>query len=72
LSLELCRPGAIIIGDNVIRKGRMADFASTDPDLIGLRKYIELLGSRPKLDSPAVQTVGAKGWDGFSISILSA
>jgi predicted O-methyltransferase YrrM len=72
LSLELCRPGAIIVGDNVIRKGRMADFASTDPDVVGLRKYFDLLGSRPKLDSTAVQTVGAKGWDGFSISILSA
>lgn len=72
LSLELCRPGAIIIGDNVIRKGRMADFASTDPDVLGLRKYFELLGTHPKLDSTAVQTVGAKGWDGFSISILSA
>ena len=72
LSLELCRPGAIIVGDNVIRKGRMADFSSTDPDVIGLRKYFELLGSHPKLDSTAVQTVGSKGWDGFSISILSA
>ena len=72
LSLELCAPGAIIIGDNVIRKGRMADFTSTDPDVVGLRKYFELLGSHPKLDSTAVQTVGSKGWDGFSISILSA
>jgi predicted O-methyltransferase YrrM len=72
LSLELCRPGAIIVGDNVIRKGRMADFASTDPDVIGLRRYFELLGTHPKLDSTAVQTVGSKGWDGFSISILSA
>jgi len=72
LSLELCRPGAVIVGDNVIRRGRMADFASTDPDVIGLRKYFELLGKHPKLDSTAVQTVGSKGWDGFSISVLSA
>ncbi|QIE26952.1 Catechol O-methyltransferase (plasmid) [Caballeronia sp. SBC1] len=72
LSLELCRPGAIIVGDNVIRKGRMTDFASTDPDVIGLRKYFDLLGKHPKLDSTAVQTAGSKGWDGFSISILSA
>jgi hypothetical protein len=50
----------------------MADFANMDPDVVGLRKYFELLGSHPKLDSTAMQIVGAKGWDGLSISILSA
>jgi predicted O-methyltransferase YrrM len=51
MSLELCRTGSIIIGDNIIRRGRMADFESTDPDLLGLRKYFEMLADNPRLDS---------------------
>ncbi|WP_133664859.1 hypothetical protein [Paraburkholderia sp. BL10I2N1] len=70
LSLQLCRPGAIVVADNVVRGGRMADPASTDPDIIGLRKYFDLLAAHPELSSTAMQTVGAKGWDGFSISLV--
>jgi predicted O-methyltransferase YrrM len=72
LSLELSRPGTLIVGDNVIRRGRIADLHSTDPDVIGLHEYFRLLAENPRLDSTAVQTVGTKGWDGFSMSIVSA
>lgn len=71
LALALCGKGAVIVGDNIIRRGRMADFASTDPDVLGLRRYFELLAHNPRLDSTAVQTVGSKGWDGFSITLVS-
>jgi predicted O-methyltransferase YrrM len=71
LSLQLCRPGAVIVGDNVIRGGRMLDLASSDLDLAGLRKYFDMLNKDPRLESTAMQTVGSKGWDGFSISIVS-
>ena len=71
LSLELCRAGAVIVGDNIIRRGKMADIASTDPDVIGLRQYFDLLANNPRLDSTAIQTVGSKGWDGFSITLVS-
>ncbi|KQR81646.1 methyltransferase [Burkholderia sp. Leaf177] len=71
LSLELCSAGAIIVGDNIIRRGKMADAASTDPDVIGLRQYFDLLAKNPRLDSTAIQTVGSKGWDGFSITLVS-
>jgi predicted O-methyltransferase YrrM len=71
LSLELCRASAVIVGDNIIRRGKMADMASTDPDIIGLRKYFDLLAKNPRLDSTAIQTVGSKGWDGFSITLVS-
>ncbi len=69
LSLLLSRPGTVIIGDNVVRKGRVVE-QTNDPDVVGVKKYFELLGSDPHLDTTAVQTVGAKGWDGFSIMVV--
>ncbi|MEW9583869.1 O-methyltransferase [Paraburkholderia sp. DGU8] len=71
LSLQLSLPGTLIVGDNVIRGGRIADLHSTDPDVTGLHEYFRLLATNPQLDSTAVQTVGVKGWDGFSMSIVS-
>jgi predicted O-methyltransferase YrrM len=71
LSLQLSRPGTLIVGDNVIRGGRIADLASADPDVIGLHEFFRLLADNPRLDSTAIQTVGSKGWDGFSMSIVS-
>ncbi|RKP57703.1 O-methyltransferase [Pararobbsia silviterrae] len=72
LSLLLSRAGTVIIGDNVVRQGRVGDAHNTDPDVIGVRRYFELANADPRLDTTAVQTVGAKGWDGFSISVVSA
>jgi predicted O-methyltransferase YrrM len=71
LSLQLSRSGTVIVSDNVIRRGEIADLASTDPDVVGLHEFFRLLAANPRLDSTAVQTVGMKGWDGFSISIVS-
>jgi predicted O-methyltransferase YrrM len=72
LSLQLSRPGTLIVADNVIRRGQIADHASTDPDVIGLHAFFRQLATNPRLDSTAVQTVGVKGWDGFSMTIVSA
>jgi predicted O-methyltransferase YrrM len=72
LSLLLSRPGTVIIADNVVRKGRVADERIEDPDVAGVRKYFEVASSNPRLDTTAVQTVGAKGWDGFSITVVGA
>jgi predicted O-methyltransferase YrrM len=72
LSLQLSRPGTVIVADNVIRRGEIADLASTDPDVAGLHGFFRLLAANPRLDSTAIQTVGSKGWDGFSVSIVSA
>ncbi|SIT42301.1 O-methyltransferase family 3 [Paraburkholderia ribeironis] len=72
LSLQLSLPGTVIVADNVIRRGQIADLASTDPDVVGLHEFFRLLAANPRLDSTAIQTVGSKGWDGFSMSIVSA
>lgn len=71
LSLQLSRPGTLIVADNVIRRGQIADHASTDPDVVGLHAFFRQLATNPRLDSTAVQTVGVKGWDGFSMTIVS-
>jgi len=71
LVLRLSRPGTVIVADNVIRSGRVADVGSADPDVIGVRKFFDMLAADTHVTSTAIQTVGSKGWDGFSISIVS-
>jgi predicted O-methyltransferase YrrM len=70
LSLQLSRPGTAIVCDNVIRRGRIAEADSADPDVIGLRTFFDMLEGNAHLSSTAVQTVGSKGWDGFSLTIV--
>ncbi|WP_329050574.1 O-methyltransferase [Amycolatopsis sp. NBC_01488] len=69
-SLELARPGTTIVVDNVVRQGRVLDAASTDPDVLGVREMVEVLTAEPRLDATAVQTVGAKGHDGFVLALV--
>ncbi|MCW8384405.1 O-methyltransferase [Streptomyces justiciae] len=71
-ALKLTRAGSLIIVDNVVRGGRVADPADTDPDVIGTRTAIELLGSHPRLTATAIQTVGAKGYDGFALARVTS
>jgi predicted O-methyltransferase YrrM len=70
LVLRLSRPGTVIVADNVIRRGHVADADSTDPDVIGVRTFLDMLASDSRISSTAIQTVGSKGWDGFSLSIV--
>jgi predicted O-methyltransferase YrrM len=69
-SLELSRPGTTIVVDNVVRQGRVTDATSTDPDIIGAREMFDVLAAEPRLDATAVQTVGAKGHDGFVLALV--
>lgn len=60
----------MIIGDNVVRSGRIADPAADDEHLQGLRHFLQLQAQDDRLTVTALQTVGAKGWDGFSIALV--
>ena len=71
-ALKLSRPGTLIIVDNVVRDGGVADANSTDNDVLGARRLFELLASEPHLNSTALQTVGAKGYDGFALAIVKS
>ncbi|MBF9069996.1 O-methyltransferase [Streptacidiphilus fuscans] len=66
-ALRLCRPGALIVVDNVIRNGGVLD-PNGDDTIQGTRATLELIESEPRLLGTAVQTVGAKGWDGFALA----
>jgi len=70
LSLELSKSGTIIYGDNVIRDGQLCNTASNDENVIGVRQFITDMGISDKLESSALQTVGIKGYDGFTISVV--
>jgi predicted O-methyltransferase YrrM len=69
-ALKLSRPGTLIVVDNVVRRGRVADPENRDPDVVGVRNGFARIAAEPNLMTTAVQTVGLKGWDGFSISIV--
>ncbi|RQQ44582.1 O-methyltransferase [Burkholderia stagnalis] len=69
-ALKLSRPGTVIVVDNVVRQGRVADPDNHDPDVAGVREGFRFTAVQPRLTTTAVQTVGLKGWDGFAISIV--
>jgi predicted O-methyltransferase YrrM len=69
-ALRLSRLGTVIIVDNVIRSGAVADASNTDPAILGVRKLHELIAAEPRVDATALQTVGVKGYDGFTLALV--
>jgi predicted O-methyltransferase YrrM len=69
-SLRLSRPGTVIITDNVIRDGAVINPKDPDPNVQGVRRLFEMLSADPRLDATALQTVGTKGYDGFTLAIV--
>ena len=67
-AIELSRDGSLIVIDNVVRGGTVADGASADANVRGVRRAMERLASDPRLDATALQTVGVKGYDGLAIA----
>ena len=67
-ALKLSRPGSVIIVDNVVRDGKVIDGASKDASVQGVRRFMEMLAREPRVTATALQTVGAKGYDGFAIA----
>ncbi len=76
-SLELSRPGTLIVGDNVVRAGAIldpsaADLSPRERDIAaGARRFYELLAAEPRVSATAIQTVGAKGHDGFALALVT-
>ena len=74
-SLKLSRPGSLIVADNVVRDGAILDPDGSDAHLgnagvRGVRRFYEMLGAEPRLSATAIQTVGAKGHDGFALALV--
>ena len=70
-ALRLSRRGSVIIVDNVVRGGAVADPATTDANVRGVQRFAEALAAEPRVSATVVQTVGAKGYDGFSLAIVN-
>jgi predicted O-methyltransferase YrrM len=71
-SLKLSRPGTLILADNVVRKGAVADPASTDENVQGIRKFNEALAAEKRVTTTVIQTVGCKGYDGLALMLVTA
>ncbi len=69
-SIKLSRKGSVIIVDNVVREGGLADAGSNDEAIIASRKVVEIIGRDPRLEGTVMQTVGTKGYDGFAVAIV--
>lgn len=67
-ALKLTRPGSLIVADNVVRGGAVADELSRDANVQGVRAYLEAVAANPLLEGTVMQTVGVKGYDGLSIA----
>ena len=70
-ALRLTRPGGVVIVDNVVRDGRVADADSDDPDILGIRAFAESLAADTRVSATVVQTVGAKSYDGFALALVN-
>ena len=69
-ALELTRVGSVIVGDNVVRDGRVLDQKTEDESIRGIQRFMELISAEPRIDATAIQTVGSKGWDGFALGLV--
>ncbi|WP_168452912.1 O-methyltransferase [Sphingopyxis microcysteis] len=67
-AIRLGRAGTTIVVDNVVREGGVLDGDSDDERIVGTRALFDMLSAEPRLDATAVQTVGAKKWDGFVLA----
>ena len=60
----------MIIADDVVRGGALADDGSDDPRVRGVRRFHEMVAAEPRLRATTIQTVGDKGYDGFTIALV--
>lgn len=70
-ALKLSRPGTLIIIDNVIRDGAVIEPDNDDPNVQGVRRLNEMLAAEPRVSATCIQTVGSKGYDGFTLAIVN-
>jgi predicted O-methyltransferase YrrM len=71
-ALKLTRVGSLIIVDNVVRKGAVIDAASADESVRGVRRFNEVLAKEKRVSATTLQTVGSKGYDGFTMALVTA
>ena len=71
LSLQLSRPGTLIIADNVVREGKILEENSSDANVTGVKRFITLLAATKQVTATIIQTVGSKYHDGMALAIVN-
>ena len=69
-ALDHSRSGALIVADNVVREGALADPASDDPKVLAQRQLHEAVAGEDRVSATTIQTVGGKGYDGFMVALV--
>lgn len=69
-ALKLSRPGTLIVADNVVRNGALCDTGSDDPSVQAMQRLHEMLAQEPRVSATTLQTVGMKGYDGFTLALV--
>jgi predicted O-methyltransferase YrrM len=70
-AMRMSRPGSVILVDNVVRDGKVADPSSTDASVQGVRRLNEIMAANPRIEATVIQTVGVKGYDGLAIALVT-
>jgi predicted O-methyltransferase YrrM len=71
LSLQLSRPGTVMVVDNVVRDGAIIDELTEDERVKGVQEFLTLVASTSSVEATVIQTVGTKGYDGFALVLVS-
>jgi predicted O-methyltransferase YrrM len=69
--LKLSRPGSVMVFDNVVRDGEIIDSASKDSMVQAVRQLYDVIAAEPRVSATSIQTVGAKGYDGFCMAVVN-
>jgi len=69
-ALKLSKPGSLIIVDNVVREGRVANEELDDPGVKGVQILLDEIAATRGVVATALQTVGSKGYDGLALILV--
>jgi len=70
-ALRLARIGTLILIDNVVRNGGIADADSQDPAVVAMRRVLAMVASESRVSATVLQTVGEKGYDGLALVLVT-
>jgi predicted O-methyltransferase YrrM len=71
-ALAHSRPGSLIVVDNVVRGGTLVDDSGDDPATAAQRRLHAMIAAEPRVTATTIQTVGVKGYDGFTIALVES
>jgi predicted O-methyltransferase YrrM len=71
-AVRLARPGTVIIADNVVRSGAVAEASATDVNVRAIQRFNAAVAAEPRVTTTVIQTVGVKGYDGFAMMVVLA